>query len=675
VARGDGQPERPHPTTAAASEVAVTGRVLGPDGKPFAGAKLYLSYYGSREPRPKVRAVSGADGRFRFAFAKLEISEPTWRPEAWRVAAVVAVAPGIGSDWTPAARVEKGELTLRLVKDEYPIDGRILDTEGRPVAGVTVRRLEILTTAKEDLTPVLKAWSQQAYHAAVHLADKSLANLDQAELNQTATTGPDGRFRLVGSGRERMTKLRIEGPTIQSMTVYVAPRDPAAIKALNQAPSSPAMRALGKGPMVYGPRFDHVADPTKPIVGTVRERGTGKPLAGVKVWGSAEGSWWENWAEAWTDSRGRYRLMGLPKADRRQLFAVAREGEPYHPAAKVVQDSQGLEPLTVGFELERGVVVEGRMTDRKSGKPVQGIVSYVPLPDDERPRDTAAADSYKFSGHGSYVDREGKYRIVVLPGAGVLLAQSGAQEDNRYRGAHVDPADRKKRFVVRDEIQGGEYFAGLNGAQGHVRGANAYRLIHPPRGAASFTCNFQLDPGLAKTGSVLGPDGQPLSGVTALGLNAVGFGPRTLETTAFTLWGLDPDRPRSVVFYHPRRKLAALVVVRGEDKEPLQVRLQPLGSIRGRLVDPDGKPIAAAQIYLSFLDADGTSVRLPADPGKTDAGGRFQIGGIYPGLGFYLTIIKGNTLLVDGRKGPRLSLAGGETKDMGDVKAARADDN
>jgi hypothetical protein len=272
------------------------------------------------------------------------------------------------------------------------------------------------------------------------------------------------------------------------------------------------------------------------------------------------------------------------------------------------------------------------------------------------------------------VDRDGKYRIVVLSGAGVLLAQYGNQEDNRYRGAHFDPADQKKPFAIHDELEGA-YFAGLNGARARLREANAYRLIQPPREADSFTCNFELDPGVAKTGSVLGPDGQPLAGVTALGLNAVRFGSRTLETASFTIWGVDPDRPRSVIFHHPRRKLAAHVLVRGDDKEPLRVRLQPLATIRGRLVDPDGKPIAAAQVNLAFLDNEGTMVWLPGASGKTDGGGKFQVGGIYPGLDFYLTIFKGNTLLLDGHKGPRLSLGGGETRDMGHVKAARADEN
>ena len=47
--------------------IVYQGRVLDPDGKPFAGAAVYLVSYGLKHPDdPPIRATSGADGRFRF---------------------------------------------------------------------------------------------------------------------------------------------------------------------------------------------------------------------------------------------------------------------------------------------------------------------------------------------------------------------------------------------------------------------------------------------------------------------------------------------------------------------------------------------------------------------------------------------------------------------------------
>ena len=45
------------------------------------------------------------------------------------------VSGPIGSSSTPRAR---GELTLRLRRDDVPIEGRIIGLEGRPVPGLTV---------------------------------------------------------------------------------------------------------------------------------------------------------------------------------------------------------------------------------------------------------------------------------------------------------------------------------------------------------------------------------------------------------------------------------------------------------------------------------------------------------------------------------------------------------
>ncbi len=39
---------------------------------------------------------------------------------------------------------------------------------------------------------------------------------------------------------------------------------------------------LGKS-VYYGARFDHVAAPTRAIEGTVRDKDTGQPLAGISI--------------------------------------------------------------------------------------------------------------------------------------------------------------------------------------------------------------------------------------------------------------------------------------------------------------------------------------------------------------------------------------------------------
>src|SRR5262249_23944097 len=57
---------------------------------------------------------------------------------------------------------------------------------------------------------------------------------------------------------------------------------------------------------VYGASFKHVAAPAKPLAGTVRDKDTGKPLAGVRI--DVMGPL----VQATTDKEGKFRLRSLP---------------------------------------------------------------------------------------------------------------------------------------------------------------------------------------------------------------------------------------------------------------------------------------------------------------------------------------------------------------------------
>src|SRR5206468_12015452 len=122
-------------------------------------------------------------------------------------------------------------------------------------------------------------------------------------------------------------------------------------------------------PLVYGSTFDHVANPSRPIVGTVRDKQTGQPVAGVWINAVATQGRGEDHTRTQTDEQGRYRLLGLRKAAVRLMLGTRTE-QGYLPISRQVDDRDGLQPITVDFELLRGVVVQGRLTDKKTGQPV-----------------------------------------------------------------------------------------------------------------------------------------------------------------------------------------------------------------------------------------------------------------------------------------------------------------
>ena len=344
-------------------------------------------------------------------------------------------------------------------------------------------------------------------------------------------------------------------------------------------------------PLIYPPTFEHTAGPTKIVTGTVREYGSGKPLAGIKINANGVGSWWQNNVDARSDEKGQFRLVGLPKANSYSLMTFAGEGSSYLPAGKRVTGTGGLEPLQVDFELVRGVRIEGRLLDKATGKPVPaGHVIYVPLKGNSFFDKTPGTDFFKFV-HQSYMsDREGKYSFSALPGLGMVCAQVRTSSNvSPYIQARLTPEDCKKPFYY--DFSGTD---AVLAADGHIEALlsyNTYQLIDPTPEAKVFTCDLELDPGKIVTGTVRDQDGKPLAGAVVQGLQALFGKTQTLKTSSFTAIAVDPAHPRKLLFAHPEKKLIGRLLLGGEDKAPT-VDLEPWGTVAGQILNDDGKPLA-----------------------------------------------------------------------------------
>ncbi len=127
----------------------VHGRVLDPDGKPVAGAGVYVRHHAESsgttiDPMAAWQkgrvAVTDADGRFHFELDKAPSEAASEGGPGWHQAQIAAAAPGFAPAWIEAGDLVKGgDATLHLVRDDVPVRGRVLDSQGRPVAGVVVR--------------------------------------------------------------------------------------------------------------------------------------------------------------------------------------------------------------------------------------------------------------------------------------------------------------------------------------------------------------------------------------------------------------------------------------------------------------------------------------------------------------------------------------------------------
>src|SRR5262249_32909281 len=137
---------------------------------------------------------------------------------------------------------------------------------------------------------------------------------------------------------------------------------------------------------------------------------------------------------ATTDAQGRYRLEGVGKAEGSRHYVMAG-GLPYFSSFKVAEEAAGLEPLTVDFELERGLAVRGRLTDKTTGKPVRGRGSYYARADNPHVREfkDVGLPSFIVDGRGE-VGPDGSFTVVALPGPGLLCVWA---DDDRYPRAEV----------------------------------------------------------------------------------------------------------------------------------------------------------------------------------------------------------------------------------------------
>jgi hypothetical protein len=131
---------------------------------------------------------------------------------------------------------------------------------------------------------------------------------------------------------------------------------------------------------------------------------------------------------------------------------------------------------------------------------------------------------------------------------------------------------------------------------------------------------------------------------------------------------MHPTAPRDISFLHKGRKLAGHRTVSARDKGPVQIELVPWGTVTGRILDEDGKPVAGAHVRI-FYPEDSVRWLSEAVLGEVPADneGRFRVEGLIPGLEFGVGYRKGPNFLDPGDRTRKLTVESGKTKDLGDV--------
>jgi hypothetical protein len=211
-------------------------------------------------------------------------------------------------------------------------------------------------------------------------------------------------------------------------------------------------------------------------------------------------------------------------------------------------------------------------------------------------------------------------------------------------------------------------------------------VVDIPADVESFTVDLELTRGQIRMGKLVGPDNEPVDGARCYGVRSNWGYIKTLTDDTFEVLGLEPGRPRLVIFSHKDRRLVGSVVINDDDlksDKPLVVQLLPASSIKGRLVDDDGLPLAGARLGVMTYDLDGRNLPPGANNGGVyclwpdgeifvaDAEGRFQIDGLKPGVKSSMNIenrVRSVSYMHVDNLIRHVSLTPGEIRDVGDVK-------
>jgi protocatechuate 3,4-dioxygenase beta subunit len=569
-------------------EMTVTGRVLGPNGEPAAGAQVAvvarqgLFFSGGEDfawYRNSVLGRAAADGEGKF-----RLVVPRTAPLPMRQVRLVVGGTGFGLAWKGLdAKAESVEAEIRLPAEQV-VRGRVVDLQGEPVAGAKVHVTEL--THKP-------AKGQKGQGTLI----PPTGGLPFGPTTATADAKGNFSFRGLGPDLTAEFEVRDDRVALHTVTVETADRKQAENVAL----------ALPPGRIVEG---------------RVTYEDTGKPVAGARVMivtsggGEVSGS---------TDRDGRYRLNVRPpsaqfprEGNELGVHVFPPAGEPYWMVIQGVGWVKGAARHEENVKLPRGVLLRGQVTEAGSGKAIAG--AYIEYNGQWMHRGVSGADgSYVFAvpacatGPLTVSAPTPDYVPQVIGSAAILAGLKGG--DPIYYDAVVPlglkTGDKEKELPV--VLRRGVTLKGrLVGPDGKpvketILLAGEYR---PPHEKYLYPIRvrdgrFELprcDPD--KTYHLVFVE-HPEKVEPFFGAEAV--------NTYGQLW--------LVALLGPQNKLGLAVDVsakRAAD-EPIEVRLAPCGSAKIRFVDGDGKPLAKHKPWVQLVVTPGPPANQAIKEGKLSA--------------------------------------------------------
>lgn len=150
--------------------------------------------------------------------------------------------------------------------------------------------------------------------------------------------------------------------------------------------------------------------------------------------------------------------------------------------------------------------------------------------------------------------------------------------------------------------------------------------------------------------------------------------PASIEGDTCSAFGVEAGKPRFMIFYQPAKHLIGTRKLRGDEKQPVAVKLRTGGAIKGQLLDSDSKPMAGVVVNVRYRDREAEEMDRwiihKAKQAVTDASGIFSLDELIPHLKFELTFRRGKRRFEREAKPAEaaIQVKPGECRDLGAIK-------
>jgi hypothetical protein len=290
---------------------------------------------------------------------------------------------------------------------------------------------------------------------------------------------------------------------------------------------------------------------------------------------------------------GRY-IVGVDLSGNSATIVTAR-------AQSAFEVAKGRSYSNINFTLIPGSVITGQLTDIDTGEPLAG------------------------AGVGAYEQTDSQW---------TPWQQSGKADDSGRYTLRVPPGKQKVY------IEGGRGLSGDGGSTNISRDIEIKEgetqvvdfALHREKPAETLEFVIRVD----------GPDGKPAPGAVVFALSMVSsrmplsWWAKETDDAGFAHYKFrSSELPVLVRAQHGKDATRSAITVKGAARIWVKLERDVLGSISGRLTDPDGKPAGGVTVQLNE-DLSGRSVGH--DTWTTSPDGELEIPNVWPGVSYSLYV-------------------------------------